>query len=105
MVEITVVNDMLANFQKDIGNAFEFFVVCKRRFEDATNSAVGDADGSEVPGVTLLNFIPSLLFFFLASNLSFLFLPFHSSFSLFLISIFLAPGQQAMHRDRLVREN
>ena len=53
MVEITVVNDMLANFQKDIGNAFEFFVVRQRRFEDATNSAVGDADGSEVPEVTL----------------------------------------------------
>ena len=53
MVKITVVNDMLANLQKDIGNAFEFFVVCKRRFEDATNSAVGDADGSEVPEVTL----------------------------------------------------
>ena len=104
MVEITVVNDMLSNLQKDIGNAFEFFVVRKRRFEDATNSAVGDADGSEVPELTL-KFYSFSLFLLLALTLFLLFLPFHSSFSLFLISIFLAPGQQAMHRDRLVREN
>ena len=104
MVEITVVNDMLSNLQKDNGNAFEFFVVCKRRFEDATNCAVGDADGSEVPELTL-KFYSFSLFFLLALTLFLLFLPFHPSFSPFLISIFLAPAQQAMHRDRLVREN
>jgi len=38
LVKITVVNDMLSNLQKDIGNAFEFFVVRQRRFEDATNA-------------------------------------------------------------------
>ena len=104
MVKITVVNDMLSNLQKDIGNAFEFFVVRQRRFEDATNSAVGDADGSEVPEVTLKFYSFSSIFL---SRLEPLFSlsPFSFIFSLFLISTFLAPAKQAMHRDRLVREN
>ena len=79
-MKITVVNDMLSNLQKDIGNAFEFFVVRKRRFEDATNSAVGDADGSEVPEVTLKLYSFSSIFLsrleplFSLSPFSFIFL-------------------------------